>query len=378
MASKSKIREHDRNAEQSTRSRSELVVLLRPGADAPATNSSRASRAGSRASPLADVLARASATIRPLFTPAEGVHGPSSRDATPEAAELDRYYGVRTAEERLPALAEELRQLDTVEAAYVKPAGKPPDVPLRLNDMRPATEASPAAARRPRSQRTARLSRAGASRRRHSGGRLDPPWRARQRGVTVVDCEWSWNLLHEDLQHNQLGVVVGAPGGDDNHGTAVWGEIGGDRNQFGVTGSPAARLGAASFATGGSASVIRQAAGTAHSRRHSAARNPPCRPEHERTGSVRLHRDRVVAGRPSRDPLRRRARGGGRGGGRKRLSEPGRPDLSAAPAGFPGSWRNPFDPANPSSGARWSWVPGNPPSGTHGRTQAPDLEWSLC
>jgi len=44
---------------------------------------------------------------------------------------------------------------------------------------------------------------------------------------------------------------------------------------------------------------------------------------------------------------------------------------SQRPTGFPAAWRNPFDPANPSSGAIVVGA-GNPPSGIHGRTTQPD------
>src|SRR5262249_8891435 len=67
-------------------------------------------------------------------------------------------------------------------------------------------------------------------------------------GVRIIDCEWSWNFSHEDLLQNQGGVVVGAGAGDDNHGTAVQGEIAGDRNAFGITGiAPDAFFSAAAF-----------------------------------------------------------------------------------------------------------------------------------
>src|SRR5207253_1895259 len=40
-------------------------------------------------------------------------------------------------------------------------------------------------------------------------------------------------------------------------------------------------------------------------------------------------------------------------------------------AGFPSSWRNPFNPANPSSGAILVGA-GAPPPGTHGHNHGPD------
>lgn len=54
----------------------------------------------------------------------------------------------------------------------------------------------------------------------------------------------------------------------------------------------------------------------------------------------------------------------------------GSQDLDAAvyntrPVGFPASWRNPFNPANPTSGAVVVGA-GAPPPGTHGRNHGPD------
>lgn len=80
-----------------------------------------------------------------------------------------------------------------------------------------------------------------------SGFSLDEP-RARGAGVTIVDLEYYWTLTHEDLglpPSADLGLP--APGTDvpsfpqytsfdDEHGTAVLGEMVGRDNGFGVTG----------------------------------------------------------------------------------------------------------------------------------------------
>ena len=93
-------------------------------------------------------------------------------------------------------------------------------------------------------------------------------------GVNVVDVESEWRFSHEDLTQNLGGVIAGAPPGDlraRNHGTAVIGIFGGDRNAMGVTGiAPEARaFGASIYPTAdtgftglvsGSASAIRRAA----------------------------------------------------------------------------------------------------------------------
>jgi hypothetical protein len=58
-------------------------------------------------------------------------------------------------------------------------------------------------------------------------------------GTQIIDIEGAWRFTHEDLRVNQAGVAGGKPALSAdwrNHGTAVIGVIGGDRNDFGVTG----------------------------------------------------------------------------------------------------------------------------------------------
>jgi hypothetical protein len=67
-------------------------------------------------------------------------------------------------------------------------------------------------------------------------------------GVRIIDCEWGWRFTHEDLLRNQGGVVAGTSSTDTNHGTAVLGEVSGDRNAIGITGiAPDATISASSF-----------------------------------------------------------------------------------------------------------------------------------
>ncbi len=68
-------------------------------------------------------------------------------------------------------------------------------------------------------------------------------WGARGAGVRISDCEYGWNIAHEDLM--DLGAAI-EPGqtipswvaeyGWDDHGTAVLGELGGADNGYGITG----------------------------------------------------------------------------------------------------------------------------------------------
>jgi subtilisin family serine protease len=190
-------------------------------------------------------------------------------------------------------------------------------------------------------------------------------------GVRVIDCEWGWNFDHEDLLLQQGGVLVGKPNPDDNHGTAVIGEIIGNQNKFGVTGIvPEAMLGVASFDNKPSAETIREAADKLWPgdilllEIHRAGPSANGQGQFGYIG-IEWWLDDYVAIRyaVAKGIVVVEAAGNGQ------------QDLDAAiydqrPPDFPASWRNPFNPANPSSGAILVGA-GNPPAGTHGRTQEP-------
>jgi len=58
-------------------------------------------------------------------------------------------------------------------------------------------------------------------------------------GVTICDLEYSWNYNHADVTKalgSQINTNVADPFGDNNHGTAVIGEIVSDNNGWGTTG----------------------------------------------------------------------------------------------------------------------------------------------
>lgn len=103
----------------------ELIVVAKPGADLRVTREGIASAKGVDTSAIAEVLSSEGAVLRPLF----GVSENRLRDeavqkkapATTEVPDLAMYYKVEAPDERLDSLAERLRQLDVVEAAYVKP-----------------------------------------------------------------------------------------------------------------------------------------------------------------------------------------------------------------------------------------------------------------
>jgi hypothetical protein len=322
---------------------------------------------------LRDLLASEGVTLEPLFSVSEerlqARTASLAAETGAEVPDLSVYYHVEAPDERLDDLAGRLHQIDGVEAAYVKPPAEPAE--FRLNDMAPQTEEPPVAT----PDFTARQGYFGPS-----VVGIDAHYAAtvpggRGAGVNIIDIEWGWRFTHEDLTQNQGGVVSGTNSSDldpENHGTAVIGEFSGDRNTFGVTGiSPDAHVSAVSLVTHSTAQAIRIAA------------------DRLRPGDIILlevHRrgPRGSAGSgqfgyiaiewwpDDFDAIRYAVSKGvivveAAGNGGQNLDDP---VYNTRPAGFPASWRNPFNPTNPSSSAVVVGA-GMPSPGTHGRNAQP-------
>ena len=362
---------------ESFSSKRELIVIAKTDVELRAKASLEervTSSVGADVSPLSELLQSEDINLQPLF----GLSEERMQDRIAslavetgeEVPELSNYYYIDAPEERLDELAESLIQLDVVEAAYVKPPGEPPVVKKGevevFNDMQPKEESPPVTTPDFTSNQIyLNAAPAGIDARyawTKGGGR--------GAGVKIIDCEWGWRFTHEDLLQNQMGVVVGSSSSDDNHGTAVLGEISGDRNSSGVIGICSdATVGAARF--GNSAQTIRQAA-------DKLQRGDIILLEIHRAGpqssggsgqfgyiAIEWWPDDFAAIRYAISKGIIVVEAAGNGG----------QDLDASvyntrPAGFPASWKNPFNPANPSSGAVVVGA-GNPPTGIHGRTRHP-------
>ena len=357
-------------------SQRELVIVAKRDLGLRATKEGVSSMAGANVSPLADLLASEGLTLEPLFGVSEerlqAQAATLAADTGVDLPDLSVYYHVEAPDERLDDLAKSLIQLDGIEAAYVKPPAEPAE--FWLNEIAPQTGEPPVVALDFTSRQ----------------GYLDPAvtgidaryaWTlpgGSGAGVNIIDIEWGWRFTHEDLTQNQGGVVSGANSSDDNHGTAVLGEFSGDRNAFGITGiSPGAHVSAVSLATHSSAQAIRIAA------------------DRLRAGDIILlevHRGGPRGSDGSGqfgyiaiewwpddfDAIRYAVSKGiivveAAGNGGQNLSDPvydARPVNHPVLGTFPAGWRNPFNPANASSGAVVVGA-GMPPSGTHGRNRQP-------
>ncbi|MFD8738472.1 S8 family peptidase [Streptomyces sp. NPDC059618] len=359
----------------------ELIVVARPEARLRARAEGVRSAAGADVSALDMFLSDEQLVLEPLFGSEERLgQSPAGTGGGPDLA---LFYRLRGARNRAQELRARIAALPGIEAAYVKPGAVPAS-------PRPAPWTGPGTT--PGTDDGGRLK---------EGAPVTPDFTGRQgylrpapegvdaywawqrpggsgQGVTVIDVEGAWQLGHEDLSSRLAGVVVGTPHTDlawRNHGTAVIGVIGGDRDERGITGIvPDAVTAAASIQGIGTAAAI-----------HAAA-------ERLAPGDivlVELHAPGPRFDFEERDgqagyiPLEwwpddfaaiqdATARGivvvAAAGNGGESLDDA---LYERRPAEFPEWWRNPFNPSNPSSGAVLVGA-GAPPPGTHGRDHGPD------
>ena len=359
--------------------------MAKPDAGLRASPSVLESVTGADTNSLDALLSSAGASIQPLFglseerlrahtAGLESVPGIEEAPAAEPVPDLALFYRVTTDQERMHQLAEQLMANDLVEAAYVKPAGKPPSTaPMpahAINEMQPEAVEAPAAT----PNFVARQGYLGMA---PAGVDAQFAWTlpgGGGTGVRIIDCEWAWRFTHEDLLQNQGGVVAGSSQGNTDHGTAVIGVISGDRNPFGVTGiAPEATISASSFSDQATSTAIKVAADKLSAgdiillEIHRGGPNTP-NPEQGQLGYI------AIEWWPDDFAAIRYAVAKGiivveaAGNGFQNLDDA---IYNTRPTGFPTSWKNPFNLANPQSGAVVVGA-GAPPPGTHGADWGPD------
>ena len=358
----------------------ELIVMAAPEAGLRARHEGVTSITDTDVSSLDSLLSEEGLQLEPLFGPSEESVQADVAAVAPgaleEAPDLSRYYRVQAPPEQLEDLAARFMELDVVEAAYVQPISAPPraattdqtivltgdDVKVEvqeLNVMEPAAEPVPAVTP-DFTPRQIYLNAAPA------GIDARYAWTlpgGRGAGVRIIDLEWGWRFTHEDLLQSQGGVLAGTNSPSDDHGTAVLGEISGDRNAIGITGiADQAWVAAISFTTIPIATAIKMAADR-------LGRGDIILLEVHRFGP--RSRWLPIEWWPADFEAIRYAvtkgivvvEAGGNGG--ENLDDP---FYNSPQPGFPATWRNPLNVANPSSGAVMVGA-GNPPPGTHGLNQ---------
>lgn len=348
----------------------ELIVLAKPELGLRASSDGVASAADADVGPLAGFLSTEGITLEPLFGVSEDrlrAQADSLAAATGASVpDLSLYYRVRAPDERLDDLASRLRNVSGVEASYVKPPAEPAQ--MRLNDMPPQQETPPAVTP-DFSSRQGYLGPA------TTGIDAHYAWTkagGRGAGVNIIDIEWGWRFTHEDLTQNQGGVVSGVNNSDDNHGTAVIGEIGGDANSFGITGiCPEAQVSAVSLTSHSTSQAIRIAADRLSPGDIILLEVHRAGPR-SASGSGQFGYIAIEWWPDDFDAIRYAVAKGvvvveAAGNGGQNLDDP---IYDTPQAGFPASWKNPFNPTNPSSQAVVAGA-GMPPSGTHGRSAHP-------
>lgn len=237
-----------------------LVVVSYPGTVPPALS---APEALSNMFALPATVSSGAVRVRPLFNlrPRPGRDRSSVAVAQRFAGVLSSYYQVEAPDEHLEDLAARLRKHNLVHSVFIKPPTFHA-LASALNTMIPSVNAPPSAT----PDFTPHQSYLGPA-----PGGVDAAyaWSVKGgdgAGVNVIDVEGEWRFTHEDLQQNKGGVVGGTPPNDQgwrNHGTAVLGVIGADRNDLGVTGiAPAAEIRAISIFgdNNSSSTAIQQAA----------------------------------------------------------------------------------------------------------------------
>jgi Ca2+-binding RTX toxin-like protein len=139
-----------------------------------------------------------------------------------QVADLNLYYRVIAPEGAdVAALIAALNQLPVVEAASSEPKAVPPPTHTDFTAQQGYLDPAP--------------------------GGIDSDYARTLPGgkgenITIADIEYSWNVNHEDLARARAAGAILANGTptdpfmDNNHGTAVIGEISATENDFGVTG----------------------------------------------------------------------------------------------------------------------------------------------
>jgi hypothetical protein len=218
----------------------ELILVVEPKAELRVRGDKVISlKEGVDVTPLADLISNEHIAIRPLF----GVSEEWLKDRTAhldvkmgegQRLDLSIFYKITAPYEMLADMAALLREIPFVQSAYIKPGA---ELTIADNSIEFSDGIAPG---NPTGDFTARQVYLNDAL--EGGVGASCAWAregGRGRGINIIDAEGAWRFSHEDLSENQCGLIGGIEllePGWRNHGTAVLGVLGGDRNNFGVTG----------------------------------------------------------------------------------------------------------------------------------------------
>ncbi|MEO6001363.1 MAG: S8 family serine peptidase [Chitinophagaceae bacterium] len=371
---------NDENAPRSTNKKGtppELIVVTKAEVGLRAMATGLSTKSGASVSSLSSLLTSNGAKMTPVFGNEDRVERAmslASSGAKGPATDLTTYYKIEADEDKLEKIQETLLNENLVDGAYIKPQMFPPVI---LTKPQPASQEAP-----PTSpsfiSRQIYLNAAPAG--------IDAVYAwtrpgGKGQGIRIIDIEGAWRYTHEDLLQSQGGVIGGTPSADMswiNHGTAVIGEFSGDENTYGITGiCPSANVRSISIFGNGqsSAKAITDAANALSPgdiiliELHAPGPHFNFQDIGGQQGFIAIEFwpadfAAIVYATSVRGVIVVEAGGNGA----ENFDDP---LYNTRPTGFPTTWKNPFNLANPQSGAIIVGA-GAPPPGTHGRDHGPD------
>lgn len=212
-----------------------LIVMVDPRAGFSTGLAGVPSLAEGSTDELSGLLAAAGARMTPLFGREE--HELRAEIAAlpveiaAAAPDLSVFYRIDVPVDRMKELAERIRAMSFVHAAYIQPPAEPPIVMTPTPNPLPPPDSTPDFTGNQLYLGPAPDGIDALFAWTLEGGQGD--------SVEIIDIETAWRFTHEDLIENQGGLVGGTVIDDlrrRNHGTAVIGVFGGDDNGLGVKG----------------------------------------------------------------------------------------------------------------------------------------------
>lgn len=359
-----------------TQTKSELIVIVKPEYGIRIQRDQAISLTGQNVTPLNNLLLEKRLSLKPLCGQSEDQLKAEASSLAAQGIKVPNlavFYRIDAPAQHLSQLAARFNQIPGIAAAYVKAPAQAADTGYVSHT--PRSKEPPVSTPDFRGRQD-HLNKAPHGMGVHYAHRLPG---GHGKGVKIIVISQSFGFNHEDTKENQGGVFAGENLPDyREHGTAIVGIIGGDRNAYGTIGiSPAARISGISPITANGQSTARTIY-TAAQRLHPG---DIMLISLQRPGPRTLYGPGTYGSLPLEcwpDDLAaiQYATANGiivvaaAGNGGQNLDDVfyEQPVTGRAPS----HWRNPLNPANPGSGAILVGA-GNPSrNNSHGRRQQPD------